>query len=123
LRQASRQREESSGRQPHRQVGKQACRSSQEAGRNGEADRLTSRHMGSEGGTGRQLGRDRHKQVSVCRQESVGWQGQVEERGRPPEAGRQAGGRQAGVELEGQKEAGSRGRHAGKRDRAAQSGK
>jgi hypothetical protein len=46
------------------------------------------------------------------RQESVGWQGQVEERGRPAAAGRQAGGRQAGVEVEGQKEAGSRGRQA-----------
>jgi hypothetical protein len=79
----------------------------------------------------------------VGRQESVGWQGQAEERGWPAEAGRQAGGRQAemgdtgtkqpdrqadslrqgGVEVGGQKEAGSRGRQGGKRDRVAQSGK
>jgi hypothetical protein len=39
-----------------RQVGKQACRSSHETGRNREADRLTCRHMGSEGWTGRQTG-------------------------------------------------------------------
>jgi hypothetical protein len=71
------------------------------------------------------------------RQESVGWQGQAEERGRPAKAGRQAGDRQAEMggtdikqqdrqaeslrqawmEVGGQKEAGSRGRQAGKRER------
>jgi hypothetical protein len=39
------------------EAGKQACRSSHEAGRTEEADRLACRHMGSDGGTGRHTGR------------------------------------------------------------------
>jgi hypothetical protein len=67
--------------------------------------------------------------IEAGRQENVGWQGQAEETGWPTEGGRQAGGRQAeslrqaGVEVGGQKEAGTRGRQAGKRDRVAQAGR
>jgi hypothetical protein len=114
---AARQREET-GWQWQGQRGRQAGMKQEEAGKQVEtqAEAHASRHAEAvKRQAGKQVGRQRGRQASrevgieagsqaetgtstyqyAGRQESVRWQGQAEERGRPAEAGRQAGGRQA----------------------------